>query len=112
MPVTQAMTAEEFINLPVPEHGRPWNLVEGEVVVNEATPLHMTVLSDLASALRQWTHAQPGRMDTAADEVLVFRRSTTKAPSFAVALQLGIGDALESPLLPGFALALGDLFAE
>ena len=186
MPVAQAMTAEEFINLPVPEHGRPSNLVEGEVVVNEPTPLHMAVPFDLASALRQWTHAQPGRgtaslpidvklddrnvyapdvlwypegsapgrhakppspmpdlaaevrspstwrydigakksgyerhglrelwlVDTAADEVLVFRRSTAKAPSFDVALQLGIGDALESPLLPGFALALGDLFAE
>ncbi|MGH8571088.1 MAG: hypothetical protein ACREX8_00735, partial [Gammaproteobacteria bacterium] len=30
-PMAQTLTAEEFIDLPVPEHGRPWNLVEGEV---------------------------------------------------------------------------------
>ena len=46
MPIAQAMTAEEFINLPVSEHGRPWSLVEGEVVVNEPTFLHMTILFD------------------------------------------------------------------
>ncbi|MDQ3719269.1 MAG: Uma2 family endonuclease [Actinomycetota bacterium] len=49
-------------------------------------------------------------VDTAADEVLVFRRSTPGATRFDVALELGRGEALESPLLPGFRLALDELF--
>ena len=49
-------------------------------------------------------------VDTAADEVIVFRRSTPKAPTFDVSLELARGDALTSPLLPGFALALDELF--
>ena len=61
MPIAQPMTAEEFINLPVAEHGRPWSLVEGEVVVNEPTFLHMTILFDLSFALRRWTGEQAGR---------------------------------------------------
>ena len=51
-------------------------------------------------------------VDTAADEVLVFRRSAGDALSFDVALQLGTGDALTSPLVPGFALAVSELFGE
>jgi Uma2 family endonuclease len=50
-------------------------------------------------------------VDVAADVVLVFRRSSPRAASFDVALELGRDDALGSPLLPGFALALGALFA-
>jgi Uma2 family endonuclease len=49
-------------------------------------------------------------VDTAADEVIVFRRSQPKATSFDVSLELARGDALSSPLLPGFALALDELF--
>lgn len=178
------MTAEEFISLPAPEHGRPWNLVEGELVVNQPTPLHMTTLFDLAFALRRWTDSQTGRgtvclpidvklddrnvyapdvlwyaqgrapgrdapppspmpdlaaevrspstwrhdigvkksgyeraglgelwlVDTAADEVLVFRRSAPSVRDFDVALQLAHGDLLDSPLLPGFSLPLAELF--
>ncbi len=186
MPVAQNMTAEEFIDLPVPEHGRPWNLVDGEVVVNQPTPLHARVQTRLILAIGAWARAAPDRgeiilpldvriddrnvfapdvlwyaegrapgrhakppspmpylaaevrspstwrydigmkkagyeranlrelwlVDTAADEVLVFRRSSADAPSFDVALELGSGDALESPLLPGFALSLTELFGE
>ena len=185
MPVAKTMTADEFIALPVPERGRPWNLVDGEVVVNEPTPLHMATLFDLALALRQWTDAGESRgtvclpievklddrnvyapdilwyaegraprrraqppspmpdiaaeirspttwrydigakksgyerarlgelwlVDTAADEVLVFRRSAPKQRTFDIALQLARGDVLTSPLLPGFGLALSELFA-
>jgi Uma2 family endonuclease len=50
-------------------------------------------------------------VDTAADAVLVFRRSAVDAPSFDVALELELDDTLTSPLLPGFALALGAVFA-
>lgn len=50
-------------------------------------------------------------VDTAADVVLVFRRSSPKAATFDIALELTIEEELTSPLLPGFALPLRDLFA-
>jgi Uma2 family endonuclease len=49
-------------------------------------------------------------VDTAADVVLVFRRSSPTAPTFDVSLELARGDSLTSPLLAGFALALDALF--
>jgi Uma2 family endonuclease len=49
-------------------------------------------------------------VDTAADEVIVFRRSQPNAPTFDVSLELARGDALTSPLLPAFAFALDELF--
>jgi Uma2 family endonuclease len=51
-------------------------------------------------------------IDTAADEVLVFRRSAPGARAFDVAEELSRGDTLTSPLLPGFVLALEELFVE
>jgi len=50
-------------------------------------------------------------VDTSADEIFVFRRSARTSSSFDVALELGRGDSLVSPLLPGFTLALDALFA-
>lgn len=50
-------------------------------------------------------------VDDAADSVLVYRRSTTEAAAFDVALELGPGEALTSPQLPGFELSLDELFA-
>jgi Uma2 family endonuclease len=49
-------------------------------------------------------------VDTAADVVLAFRRSAPAAGTFDVALELGRGESLSSPLLPGVALALDGLF--
>lgn len=49
-------------------------------------------------------------VDTAASEVLVFRRSTPQASAFDVSLQLEAGDTLTSPLLPGFTLPVADAF--
>jgi len=49
-------------------------------------------------------------VDTVADEVFVFRRSSPRATEFDVSLQLARGEALTSPQLPGFSLALDDLF--
>ena len=49
-------------------------------------------------------------VDTAADVVLVFRRSSPQAPTFDVSRELARGELLTSPLLPGFALALDELF--
>jgi Uma2 family endonuclease len=50
-------------------------------------------------------------VDDAAETVLVYRRSGPGAPTFDVALELGRGETLGSPMLPGFALSLGELFA-
>ncbi|MGH2712753.1 MAG: Uma2 family endonuclease [Thermoleophilaceae bacterium] len=51
-------------------------------------------------------------VDTAASEVLVFRRSTSSVPAFDVALELERTDVLTSPQLDGFELSLADLFPE
>jgi Uma2 family endonuclease len=48
--------------------------------------------------------------DTAAAEILIFRRSAPGARTFDVSLQLTRGDVLESPLLAGLALPLDRLF--
>ena len=184
MPVAQPMTAEEFLARPFGEGPRWQELIEGEVVVNEPTPLHNVVQKNLVVALELWVrgaerrgqvfipldvrldelnvfapdvlwysaanavdvHRQPPcplpdlaievrspstwrydvgakkaayerhglrelwLVDTAADAVLVFRRSKPSVKRFDAALELGEADALTSPLLPGFALAVAELF--
>lgn len=49
-------------------------------------------------------------VDTEADVVLVFRRSSPHAATFDVELELAEGDDLTSPLLPGFAVGIAELF--
>jgi Uma2 family endonuclease len=49
-------------------------------------------------------------VDTLAEQVLAFRRSAAQAATFDVSLELDRGETLESPLLPGFALPLDQLF--
>ncbi|HUP70754.1 MAG TPA: Uma2 family endonuclease [Acidimicrobiales bacterium] len=49
-------------------------------------------------------------VDTEADSVLVFRRSLASVPQFDVALELAAGDILTTPLLPGLAIDLTELF--
>ena len=51
-------------------------------------------------------------VDHVSASVLVYRRSEPGSPTFDVALELGVADSLASPQLPGFELALSDLFAE
>jgi Uma2 family endonuclease len=48
-------------------------------------------------------------VDDAAKTVLVYRRSAPESKSFDVALELGVGETLTSPQLPGFGLALDEL---
>jgi Uma2 family endonuclease len=78
MPITQHMTAAEFVAAPVPDRGRPWNLVDGEVVVNEPTRLHNRVQRNVLVALEHWTRGGPGRgsaelpADVGVDERNVF----------------------------------------
>jgi Uma2 family endonuclease len=50
-------------------------------------------------------------VDDVAETVLVYRRSRPGAPTFDVELEVGLGESLESPMLPGFVLALDELFA-
>jgi len=49
-------------------------------------------------------------VDGIAEVVLVYRRSSPAATTFDVSLELERTEALTSPLLPGFSLALGELF--
>ncbi|HEV2760069.1 MAG TPA: Uma2 family endonuclease [Acidimicrobiales bacterium] len=49
-------------------------------------------------------------VDTASDTVLVYRRSSPEAAEFDVELELAVGEALTTPLLPGFRLDLTALF--
>lgn len=49
-------------------------------------------------------------VDTQADTVLVFRRSSPSSPTFDIALELAVGEQLTSPLLPGFSLDIAELF--
>jgi len=184
VPVAERLTAEEFLALPVPGRGRPWNLVAGEVVVSEPTALHGEIVEELLFALGSWVRAQSGRgrvavprdvkiddfnvfapdilwyadgrvpprearppypmpdlavevrspatwgydigpkkaayerrglpelwlVDTAAEGVLAFRRSTVNGPAFDEALELERGAPLESPLLQGFTFPVNELF--
>jgi Uma2 family endonuclease len=50
-------------------------------------------------------------VDTVGECVLISRRSSPGAPTFDVELTVARGEELTSPLLPGFELALDDLFA-
>src|ERR671914_1501264 len=50
-------------------------------------------------------------VDDVAETVLVFRRSNAGVPEFDVAVEYGRGDTLESPMFPGFALPIDELFA-
>ena len=49
-------------------------------------------------------------VDTSAEAVLIFRRSRAEVRAFDLSFELCRDDRLESPLLPGFGLALGELF--
>ncbi len=51
-------------------------------------------------------------VDHVADTVLVYRRSAPGVAEFDVALELGRGEALTSPQLPGFGLELEALFLD
>lgn len=51
-------------------------------------------------------------VDTVAERVLVHRRSGTDVAEFDLALELASGDVLTSPLLPGFALGVAELFSD
>ncbi|MGH2923144.1 MAG: Uma2 family endonuclease [Solirubrobacterales bacterium] len=49
-------------------------------------------------------------VDDASETVLVYRRSGPRSKTYDVALEVGRGETLTSPQLPGFELALDELF--
>lgn len=78
MPVAEQMTAAQFLAAPPAERGRPWNLVDGEVVLNEAGALHGHVQGNLFFALESWAREASARghavwpRDIAIDDLNVF----------------------------------------
>jgi Uma2 family endonuclease len=51
-------------------------------------------------------------VDTAADVILAFRRSSPKAAHFDVSAEFSAAETLTSPLLPGFAVAVAEIFGD
>ena len=176
------LTAEEYFALPPTEQRT--QLINGEVVVTEASLRHQRITGEIARLLMNWLLANPGHgeagipvdvhlddfnvfapdvwwvpedvrpgrdakrivgppalavevrspstwrydvhttkstyerlglaelwlVDTAADVVLVYRRSGPEAPGFDVDLEVAAGETLTTPLLPGFSLDLAELF--
>lgn len=49
-------------------------------------------------------------VDTPARSVLVYRRALPESPEFDVALEVGAGEVLATPLLDGFELAIDSVF--
>lgn len=177
------LTAEEYFALPPTEQRT--QLIDGEVVVTEASLRHQRITGEIYLLLTMWLRQHPGSgeagipvnvhlddrnvfapdvwwvpeasrpardakrivgppalavevrspstwrfdvgtkratyerlglselwlVDTRANSVLVYRRSTAKADRFDVALELEAGEVLTTPLIPGFSLVLADLFA-
>jgi Uma2 family endonuclease len=182
---TAHMSAAEFLAMGEDPNGRRWQLIEGELVMNEPSWTHSDTQVTIVVALRNWVREAPKRgrvglpldvriddrnvyapdvvwyregrgpkrgdpapypvpdiaveirspstwrfdigvkkanyerhgvaelwlVDTAADVVIVFRRSAPNTLIFDVSLELTTADTLTSPLLPGFALAVGEIFA-
>jgi Uma2 family endonuclease len=176
------LTAEEYFALPPTEQRT--QLINGEIVVTEASLRHQRVAAEIFFQLTTWLRAHPGHgeagipvdvhlddynvfapdvwwvpdaarpprdakrivgppalavevrspstwrydlgtkkrvygelglaelwlVDTAADEVLVYRRSGPKANDFDVEMEFGAGESLTTPLIPGFSLDVAALF--
>ena len=49
-------------------------------------------------------------VDTAVDRVIVHRRSQPDTPRFDVSFEVGAGEQLTTPLLPGLTLDVAELF--
>jgi len=176
------LTADEYFALPPTE--RRTQLINGEIVVTEASLRHQRIAFEIAHLLTNWLRDNPGHgeagipvdvhlddfnvfapdvwwvpedekpardakrilgppalavevrspstwrydvgvkkrtyerlglaelwlVDTAADAVLVYRRSSPESDQFDVELERAVGESLTTPLLPGFSLDLAALF--
>lgn len=68
---------------------------------------------DIGTKKRNYERRGVGELwlvDTAADVVLVFRRSSPQTPTFDVSEELDASATLTTPLLPGFALPVAAIF--
>lgn len=110
---TADMTAREFLALTLrPEGQIRRELIDGEIVVSEASWTHNESQVTVLFALGTWVRGAPRRGSAGLPlDVLLDERSQPDAPRFDVSLELGSGDSLESPLLPGFSLPVGGIFA-
>jgi len=95
--------------VPGPDHGRPYPVPDLAVEIRSPSTWRYDIGTKKAGYERA-DLAELWLVDTAADEVLAFRRSRPDAPEFDVALELTRDDALTSPLLPGFSLPVGTIF--
>lgn len=88
------------------------NVVPPDLVVEVRSP--GTWRYDIGPKREVYREAGVGELwlvDTPASTVLVNRRSAPDAMDFDVLLEIGEGETLTSPMLPGFALGIDALFA-
>ena len=96
--------------VPPRDSGRPYAVPDLAIEVRSPSTWRYDIGAKKAGYERAGL-AELWLVDTPAAEVLVFRRSRPDAPEFDVALELTSDDALTSPLLPGFSLAVGAIFS-
>ena len=97
--------------MPQRDDERPYPLPDLAVEVRSPSTWRYDI-GDKKAAYERASLPELWLVDTTADEVFVFRRSAPAAARFDVSLQLDASDALTSPQLPGFSLALSSLFAD
>ena len=97
----------------VPRRTDPPPYAPPDVVVEVRSP--STWRFDVGTKKSMYEHqgvAELWLVDTAADVVLVYRRSKPTAPTFDVSEELDTTATLTSPLLPGFTLAVAEIFGD
>jgi Uma2 family endonuclease len=94
---------------PVPGDERPYPVPDLAVEVRSPSTWRYDIGAKKAAYERNGL-PELWLVDPTTDDVFVFRRSSVKAASFDVALELGRDDTLTSPQLPGFAVALATIF--
>ncbi len=100
----------------VPEHARPSRDAK-RIVGPPALAIEVRSPStwryDIGAKKRKYEElglAELWLVDTAADEILVYRRSTPGVSEFDVAVELTSAETLTTPLIPGFTLDVAALF--
>jgi len=96
-------------NGPIDECGRPYPIPDLAVEVRSPSTWRYDLGTKKANCERYGLR-ELWLVDTNGACVLVYRRSRPDAHTFDVELELSREHALTSPLLPGFALALEELF--
>ena len=95
-----------------PGHDLPAQLLPPQLVVEVRSPSTWTRDRGVKRELYEaWGVQELWLVDTRSSTVVVHRRGERDAPAFAAPFEVGPGDALRSPMLPGFELAARRLFA-